>query len=101
MSNRSFKPNTRRVSFNSTPEVCSFVREQSSNILSKEIAFTSKVSLVGKESHVDLLTNDNLTDEISLDAYPCGTTVRHNIAQNVTTTTLESAKGSESPLASG
>ena len=101
MSIGSFKSSTSKVSFNSTPEVCNFVREQSSNFISKEISFASKDVLAGKKSDVDLLTNDNLTNEISLATYAHGPTIKHDIAQNITTTTLERANVFESTLVLG
>ena len=77
LSIESFKSNTSRVSFNSTPEVCIFLSKQISNSFSKDAGHASKATLFS------------------------GHTVEHNIIHNDIATMLESAKGSESPLASG
>ena len=75
-----FKSSTSRVSFNSTPEVCNFVGEQNSDLISKEITYASKGALVGKDFHINSITNGNLIDGISFDTYAGGHTVKHNIA---------------------
>ena len=73
----SFKSTTSRVSFKSIPEVCTFVSEQNSNSVSKETASVSKATSLS------------------------GHAAKHNITHDATTIMLESAKGSEIPLAPG
>ena len=53
-----------------------------------------------KNTHNNLLTDDNTAEEILHSMSTQGTTAEQNIIQDYTTNMLESAMRSESPLAS-
>ena len=96
----SFKSTNNRVSFKSVPDVCTFVKEHNSVSISEA---NNSISVHASPSRDTIMrtTTQNDTASETANASIQGHLVQQKNACNDTTNTLESTKGSQSPLASG